>query len=95
MNKASGMVERTKIVLVIGLFVVLTGCVGFGGRGYYYEEEVVVPGPDLYLFGGDYYGGRDAHNYSHRGHESRTVAHSGRGQSRAAARSSGGQRGRR
>ena len=35
----------------------------------------VVVEPDVYLFGGDYYRGRDAHNYSRRGFESRGAAH--------------------
>jgi hypothetical protein len=50
----------------------------------------VAPEPDLYLFGGGYYGGgyergRDVHAYSHRGAASRASAHSvggGHGRSR-------------
>lgn len=37
--------------------------------------SVIVPGPDFYLFGGDYDRRRDAHDYSHRGYESRRRAH--------------------
>jgi hypothetical protein len=37
----------------------------------------VVGEPDVYLFGGGYDHGRDVHNYSHRGAESRGAAHSG------------------
>ncbi|MGD0744988.1 MAG: hypothetical protein ABSA45_07520 [Verrucomicrobiota bacterium] len=51
----------------------LTGCVGFVGGGY--GGEVVVPGPDVFLFGGGYDRGRDVHDYSRRGGESRAVAH--------------------
>ena len=103
MNKANGPIERIKMGLVIGLLAALTGCAWYGGgdyygyygdEGYYYGE----PGPDLFLFGGDYYRGRDAHNYSHRGFESRRAAHPGGGrgfQSHGAAHPGGGQRGRR
>ena len=75
MNKANGPVERIKIGLVIGWLMAVTGCVGYVAEGYY-GGGVVVPEPDQYLFGGVYYDGRDAHNYSHRGHESRNAAHS-------------------
>ena len=72
-----------KIGLVIGLLAVLMGCAGTWFEGYYVET---LPGPDdMFLFGGDYYRGRDAHDYSHRGFESRRAAH----------HHSGGQRGRR
>lgn len=40
------------------------------------QSANVVIEPDVYLFGGDYYRGRDAHNYSRRGFESRGAAHS-------------------
>ena len=53
----------------------LTGCLGFVGGGGDYGGEVVVPEPDLVIFGGGYDRGRDVHDYSHRGHESREVAH--------------------
>ena len=36
-----------------------------------YGDEVVVTGPDLFLFGGGYDRGRDEHDYSRRGSESR------------------------
>ena len=72
MNKAKGLVGRIKIGLVVGLLTALTGCAGYGG-GPYYNEGVVVE-PDMYLFGGYYDSGRDAHNYSHRGSESRGAA---------------------
>jgi len=75
MNKVNGSVERMKIGLICGLFVVLMGCLGVSGRGYYYGDSVVVSDPDMYLFGGDYYGGHYAHGYSHRGFESRGAAH--------------------
>jgi hypothetical protein len=97
MNKANGPLERIKIGLLIGLLVTLTGCTGFLGEGYY-GYPMVGPEPDMFLFGGDYYRGRDAHNYSHRGSESRRVAHPGGGrgsESHGAAHPSDGQRGKR
>ena len=74
MNKANSRVKRIKIRLTIGLVTALTGCAGTLGVGYY-GETVVAPEPDQYLFGGVYYNGHDAYNYSHRGHESRNAAH--------------------
>jgi hypothetical protein len=53
---------------------------------------VVVSTPDLYLFGGGYDRGRDVHDYSRRGSESRAAAHP---ESRGAARPAGGGQGRR
>ena len=85
MNKAKCLVDRIKIGLLIGLMTALTGCASYGG-GPYYNEGVVVE-PDVYLFGGYYDRGRDAHNYSHRGSQSRGAAHSGG--SRKAAHSGG------
>ena len=83
MNKANGLVDRVTIALGIALLAALTGCLGFVGGGGDYGGEVVVPGPDLYIFGGGYDRGRDVHDYSHRGHESRAAA---RPERRAAAR---------
>lgn len=82
MNKTSGPFERIKIGLLIGLLATLTGCAGYWGGGYYYGDTVLVsePGPDMFLFGGDYYRGRDARNYSHRGSESRRAVHPSNGQ---------------
>jgi hypothetical protein len=80
--------------------MILTGCAGYGGGGYY--GDVVVAEPDQYLFGGDYDRERDTHNYSHRGSESRQVAHPNAsrgaahsGGSHEATHSSSGQGGRR
>jgi len=95
MNKVNGSAGRIKIALVIGLVAALTGCLGVSGGGYYYSDVMVDPGPDLYLFGGEYYGRRDVHHFSQRGHESRSVAHSSARQVRTAVQSSAGQRGRR
>jgi hypothetical protein len=88
MNKANGpVVKRIRIALGLVLLIALAGCLGYVDGGY--GGAVVVPEPDLYLFGGGYYGGgyygggyergRDVHAYSHRGAASRAVAHSGRG----------------
>jgi len=65
-----------KLRLAMVLLAALTGCAAYVGEGYY-GNTVIVPEPDQYLFGGVYYDGRDAHYYSHRGHESRGAAHSG------------------
>ena len=82
MNKRNDTVDRIKIGLGIVLLAILTGCVGYVDGGY--GGAVVVPGPgvvvvpepDVYVFGGGYYErGRDVHDYSHRGSESRAVAH--------------------
>jgi hypothetical protein len=76
MDMARDLVERIKIGVLIGFLAVSTGCAGFGVGGYYGGEVgVVEPEPDMVIFGGDYYRGRDAHNYSNRGHASRGVAH--------------------
>ena len=83
MNKAKGLVDRIKIGLLIGLLTALTGCAGYGGEPYYYGDTVVVSEPDMYVFGGYYDNGRDAHNYSHRGSQSRGAVHHG-GSPRAA-----------
>jgi hypothetical protein len=40
-----------------------------------YDAGVIVTGPDLYLFGGDFDRRRDARDYSHRGAQSRAEAH--------------------
>ena len=107
MNKTNSLFERIKIGLVIGLLLGLTGCAGYWGEGYYGNTMMVSgPEPDMFLFGGNYDRGRDAHNYSHRGSESRRAAHpSGRQshgtvhsstvQSHGAAHPSGGQGGKR
>ena len=96
-NKTNDPLERIKIGLLIGLLVTLAGCAEYWGGGYYYGETVMVsePEPDIFLFGGSYDRRRDAHNYSHRGSESRRVAHSSTVQSHGAAYPSGEQRGKR
>jgi hypothetical protein len=74
MNTTKGPIDRIKTGLGIVLLAVLTGCVGYVDGGY--SGAVVVPGPDVYVFGGGYYErGRDVHDYSRRGSESRAVAH--------------------
>jgi len=73
MNKAKGPFDRIKIGLGIAVLAALMGCVGYVDGGY--GGAVVVPGPDVYLFGGGYDRGREVHDYSHRGSESRAVAH--------------------
>jgi len=75
MKKTNGGLWRTKIKLLFGLLAAFTGCVGYVAGGYY-DGAVVVPEPDQYLFGGEYYHGRDARDYSRRGSESRGAAHS-------------------
>jgi hypothetical protein len=70
LNKMKSPVDRIKIGVGIALLSAMTGCVGFVGGGY--GGEVVVPGPDLLLFGGGYERGGDVHAYSNRGFESRS-----------------------
>ena len=80
----AGQISRTFGILAIMIVVEsLKGCVGYvdGGYGGYgdsggYDEG---PGPDLYLFGGDYDRGRDVQAYSHRGSMSRGTVHAGGG----------------
>ena len=93
MNKANGPVNRIKIAfgiaLVAALTTSLTACGGYvegGGYGGYVDNGGYdggyyggYPGPDIYLFGGNYDRGRDVQNYSHRGSVSRAAAHSGGG----------------
>ena len=73
-NQANESHDRIKIGLGIALLAALTGCVGYVDGGYY-GGPVVVPGPSVYFWGGDYDRGRDVHIYSQRGVQSRTVAH--------------------
>jgi hypothetical protein len=75
MNKTNYPVDRIKIGFGIALLAVLTGCVGYVGGGY--GGPVVVPGPSVYFWGGDYDRGREVHVYSQRGYESRAVVHRG------------------
>jgi hypothetical protein len=71
------MKNNLKILLGIASLATLASCVGYVDGGY--GGAVVAPGPDLFLFGGGYDRGRDVHDYSHRGAESRAVAHPGGG----------------
>jgi hypothetical protein len=73
MNKTNGPLDRIKMALEIALLAALAGCVGFVDGGY--GGAVVVPEPDVYLFGVGYERGRDVHAYSERGVASRAVAH--------------------
>ena len=76
MNKANGSVDRIKIGLGAVLLTGLMGCVGVGYVDGGYGGAVVVPGPpDVYFWGGGYEKGHEVHAYSHRGFESRGVAH--------------------
>ena len=69
-------IDWLKIGLGTALVATVTGCVSYVGGGY--GGEVMVPGPpDVFIFGGGYERGRDVRNYSHRGYESRAVAHPG------------------
>jgi len=64
-----------KIGLGIAIMAAFTGCVGFVGGDGGGGDVVVDPGPDAYFFGGGYERGRDVHDYSNRGFQSRAVAH--------------------
>jgi hypothetical protein len=76
--KQNGPANQIKIGLVMALLAALTGCVGYVGGGY--GGAVVVPGPEISVFGGGgFERGRDVHDYSHRGSVSRAAAHPGGG----------------
>ena len=92
MNQANDSHDRIKIGLGIARLAVLTGRVGYVDGGYY-GGPVVVPGPDVYFYGGGYERGRDVHAYSQRGVASRAVAHPSR--SAPAHSASGGHGGKR
>ena len=84
MNEAnSSMAKRIKSSFGVLLLTFVAGCLGYVDGGY--GGAVVVPEPDLFLFGGGYYGdgyyerGRDVHEYSHRGAASRASAHASGG----------------
>lgn len=68
--------KRFQIVLGLALLTALTGCVGYVDGGYG-GGAVIVPGPDVFLFGGGYDRGHDARDYSHRGAVSRGGGGSG------------------
>lgn len=74
-------IARIRIALGIALLTtVVAGCWGYVDGGY--GSAVMVPEPDVVLFGGGYYGGgyyergRDVREYSHRGFTSRAAVHS-------------------
>ena len=83
-----------RLLVVVTTIGCLTGCIGYadGGYGGYgdYGGYDDGPGPDLYLFGGDYGRGRDVQAYSHRGSMSRSMAHAGGGGHFGGARGGGG-----
>jgi len=75
MSRTNRAVDRIQIGLGIALLAAVTGCVGYVGGGY--GGTVVVPGPSVYFWGGDYDRGRDVHVYSQRGYQSRATVHRG------------------
>jgi hypothetical protein len=72
MKKINSWLGGIKIGLGTALLVTLLGCVGYvdGGGG-----AVVVPGPDVTIFGGGFDRGHAVRDYSHRGAVSRGFAH--------------------
>jgi hypothetical protein len=70
MNQFNNAKIPTALLLGIVLLTALIGCVGYVDGGYG-GGAVIVPGPDVYLFGGGYDRGGDARGYSHRGAASR------------------------
>jgi hypothetical protein len=63
--------------LGVALIALVSGCVGYVGPD---GGAVVVPEPEVTVFGGGFERGRDVHVYSHRGYESRHfVGHGFRG----------------
>ena len=80
-TKASRAAPGINIGLGLALMTILMGCVGYVDGSY--GTAVVVPAPDVYFYGGPYYErGRDVRVYSHRGYESRAIAHPGGGPGR-------------
>ena len=77
MNKTKYLMNPIKMGLVMGLLTTLIGCVVVGGGGYYRDGYYDDGG--IFLFGGGHDGGREVHEYSHRGFESRGEAHPGGG----------------
>ena len=74
-NRSRDALRGIGIGLVTALVATVLGCVGYVDGGY--GADVYVPGPDVVIFGGgfDHDRGREVHDYSHRGVESRRVAH--------------------
>jgi hypothetical protein len=66
--------DRIWMAVALALGLGFTGCAGYVGADYG-GGGVVVADPDVYVFGGTYDRGHDVHVYSHRGAESRAVAH--------------------
>jgi hypothetical protein len=77
MDKLNRPITGIKTGLVAAAIAVLTGCVGYVEGGY--GAAVVVPAPDVYVFGGVYERRHEVHEYSRRGNESRGYAHPERG----------------
>jgi len=73
MNKAGGPIDRIKIGLTIAMLTALMGCVGYVGGGY--GGAVIMPEPEVVLFGGVRDRGPDVHAFSQRGVASRAMAH--------------------
>jgi hypothetical protein len=94
MNKTNALADRIMLGLGIVMLAAATGCIVPVGGGY--GGDVVVPGPDMVLYGGgfdrgrDFDSGRDAHAYSERGVASRAAAHPGGGGHAAAPHGGGG-----
>jgi hypothetical protein len=76
-------IHGLRVGLGIALLATVAGCVGYVDGGGYYDgggATVVVDTPGVWWGGGvERERGRDVHEYSHRGSESRGVAHGGGG----------------
>jgi len=80
MKKLRGPMERIKIGLALAAGVAFAGCVGCWDGGYYdggYAGPVGVDIEAPVFFSGFFDGGHAVRGYSHRGHASHAVAHSG------------------
>jgi hypothetical protein len=73
MKETGIILNRIKIGVAMILLAGLTGCVGYVDGGY--GGTVVVPGPDVGIYGGFYDHGPDVHVYHDRGFRSRAIAH--------------------
>jgi len=73
-------INYLKISLAMAVLAFSAGCVGYAGGGYdYVGGPYVGPAPEVTFYGGFYGRGRDVHEFSHRGFESRGVGRGGGG----------------
>jgi hypothetical protein len=69
------LINGVKVGLAMLVLAASSGCVGYVDGGY--GGTVVVPGPDVGIYGGFHDRGADVHAYHDRGIRSRGIAHPG------------------